>query len=72
MGEDEYRVYMIPMPGDIRGVTSIDNDGFASIYINTNLSPEAARRTFKHEQNHVKNNDFYNDKDIMTVEQEAG
>jgi len=71
MGEDEYRVYMIPMPGDIHGVVSIDIDGFPSIYINTYLSPKAAKKTFKHEINHIKNDDFYNGLSIQEVERRA-
>ena len=71
MDEDEYRVYFLPFPGDINGGVRIDNDGFASIYINAYLSPKAAKEAFAHEIQHIQNDDFYNDKDITTAEREA-
>ena len=72
MGEDEYRVYFLPFPGDIGGATRIDCDGFASIYINAYLAPNAARETFDHEIRHIRTNDFYNQKSIRAVERDAG
>ena len=72
MDEDEYRVYYLPFPGDIDGATRIDADGFASIYISTNLSPKAARKAFDHEIRHIRNDDFYSKKRIRTVEIGAG
>jgi hypothetical protein len=72
MDEDESRVYFLPFPGDINGGVRIDNDGFASIYINAYLSPKAAKKAFAHEIQHIKNDDLHNDHDIQTVEREAG
>ena len=29
---DDYRVYLVKLPGTVHGAIRIDNDGFASIY----------------------------------------
>lgn len=66
--EDEYRVYEVPLPGDVRGAVRIDAEGFASIYINEALCPEQKRRTFDHEMRHIKRNDHMNGQSIREVE----
>ena len=68
---DEYRVYMVQLPGDIKGAVRIDEDGFASIYINDCLSPQAKKDVFLHELRHLKNNDFYNNVNIVNAERRA-
>ena len=66
--EDECRVYMIQLPGDIKAIVRVDLDGFPSIYINDSLSPEARKRAFMHELRHLRRNDMYNDRSIEEVE----
>lgn len=66
--EDNYRVYMVALPGDIKGAVRVDNDGFVSIYINDCLSPKAKRDVFLHELRHIYRNDFYNVENIRSVE----
>ena len=46
--DDDYIVRMIQFTGDIHGAVRVDNDGFASIYINDDLSREARQRAFRH------------------------
>ena len=65
---DDYRVYLVKLPGTVHGAIRIDNDGFASIYINEQLSPQAKRAAFLHEIRHLQNDDMYNDKSIYEVE----
>ena len=65
---DDYRVYLVKLPGTVHGAIRIDNDGFASIYINEQLSPQAKRAAFLHELRHLRNDDMYNDKSIYEVE----
>ena len=65
---DDYRVYMVNLPGDVKGAVRLDDEGFASIYINDSLSPQAKREVFLHELRHLRRNDFYNRKDIRAVE----
>lgn len=66
--DDEYRVYLMPFPGDIMGAVRIDNEGFPSIYINDALSPAAKKQAFLHELRHIQRDDFYNNLPIEEVE----
>lgn len=70
MTEGEYRVYLIKMPGCIRGAVRVDADGFPSIYINECLGPDERKAALQHEMRHIQNDDFYNDKPIEEVEKE--
>ena len=69
--EDEYRVYLMPFPGDIMGAVRIDNEGFPSIYINDALSPEAKKRAFLHELQHIERDDFFNNMTIEEIENDG-
>lgn len=68
MIDGEYTVRMVKLPGDIHGAVRLSEDGFANIYINDQLSPEARRLAFEHEARHVDLDDFYNDKPINEIE----
>ena len=68
MEDEYYKVYEVPFPGDILGAVRIDENGFASIYINRDLSPKAKRETVDHELDHLRRNDLYNDLSIYEVE----
>ena len=65
---DEYRVYMVPFPGDVLGAVRIDVEGFPSIYINDALSPEARKKAFLHELRHIQRDDMFNGKPIEEIE----
>ena len=71
MTEDEYKVYLMPFPGDVRAAVRVDEEGYPSIYINDKLSPAAKKRAFLHELRHLKHSDHYNDKPIEEVEANA-
>ena len=66
--DGDYRVYMVSLPGSIGGAVRIDADGFASVYINDNLSRPARRESCDHELNHIRRDDMYSTCDIRTVE----
>lgn len=68
MNDEEYRVYEIPLPGDIYGAVRVDADGFASIYINEALAPQAKRETLDHELGHLRHHDHTNGETIFLVE----
>ena len=68
---DEYRVYLMPFPGNINGAVRVDVDGFPSIYINDALSPAAKKRAFLHELRHIQRDDFYNNLPIEEVESDG-
>lgn len=56
------------MPGDVLATVSVDEDGYASIFINEQLAPEARKRAFMHELRHIRRGDMYNDHTIEDVE----
>lgn len=66
--DEEYRVYMINLPGSIRGAVRLDEDGFASVYINDQLSPKAKKAALRHEVRHIRQNDHENRRSIMEIE----
>lgn len=66
--DDYYRVYLVPLPATVRGACRLDPDGFASIYINDQLSPKAKKAAFLHEIQHIKRKDHTNAKPILEVE----
>ncbi len=68
--DDEYRVYLMPFPGDINGAVRVDEEGFPTIYINEYLSPEARKRAFKHELRHILRDDLYNDNPLEEIEED--
>lgn len=68
LSPDEYRVYMISLPGDINEAVRMDANGFASIYINDCLSPAARRAAFDHAVQHIVRNDHFNDLSIREAE----
>lgn len=68
MTDGEYCVYLVHFPGDVMGVVRIDEDGFASIYINDQLSPKAKKAVFLHEIRHISRNDHANTRNIWEVE----
>lgn len=68
MSEEYYRVYMVKLPGDVRGACRLDADGFASIYINDDLSPKAKKAAFRHEMRHLDREDHTNPDSIQEVE----
>lgn len=68
--EGEYAVRVVNLPGDVLGCVRLTRDGndFPNIYINDQLAPEAKRKAFDHEMQHLENDDFYNDRTIQEVE----
>ena len=50
------------LPTSVRGFVFLDDDGEPVIVVNSRLTREANRRTFRHEKKHVKRNQL-TDKD---------
>lgn len=69
--ERDYCVREVPLPYGVNGCVTpnADDDGF-SIYINSRLSYDQKLKAFKHEVDHIENDDFYNDKPIEEIEKE--
>ena len=68
MNDGEFIVRMVNLPGSIHGAVRLSEDGFANIYINDQLAPDARRRAFDHEAAHLKNGDFYNETPVEEIE----
>ena len=62
---------MIDLPYSVDELVSIDENGYASIYLNARLSYDQQRTGMCHALRHLARDDFYNNKDIRTVEREA-
>lgn len=72
ISKDSFHVYIVRFPtSHVRGCVRLDNDGFASIYINAALSYAEQKKVFLHELTHLVRNDFYNGRSIEDVERIA-
>jgi Zn-dependent peptidase ImmA (M78 family) len=70
MTDEDYHVYMVSFPGDIKAAVRLDKEGYPSIYINDQLSPQAKKRAFLHELRHIRRNDHYNSMTIQEIERD--
>ena len=68
---DDYRVVMMPFPGDVLACVRIDANGYPTVYINDYLSLEAKRKALRHELSHFHNGDFHNHFTIYDIEKRA-
>jgi hypothetical protein len=62
---------LIDLPYSVDELVSVDEEGFASIYLNARHSYEQQKEGLRHALRHLAGDDFYNDKDIRTIEREA-
>ena len=68
----DYIVRLVNMPPKIRSFVRENDDGCsATIVINARLSHENQLMRYKHEVDHISNNDLQNDEDANRVEYEA-
>lgn len=63
--DGDYVIRIISLPERINGLTVIDNDCIANIYINASLTREQQKPTLQHELAHVERNDLYRDFPII-------
>lgn len=54
----DYCVRLIDLDENIGGVTAVDEDGFASVYINARQSQAKQTRSLFHELAHIARDDF--------------
>ncbi len=66
--EADFRVYEVAFPGDIQGAVRIDENGFASVYINSALGPAEKREVLNHEIRHLERGDHMSHATIYEVE----
>ena len=56
--DSDYCVRLIDLDTHVRGVTAVDENGFASVYINARQAQPAQCAAFLHELEHIKRDDF--------------
>jgi hypothetical protein len=61
-------IRLIDLKYSANGFTTIDVDGNYNVYINNRLAVSKQQTVLFHELNHINNDDFYNSKDIETIE----
>ena len=59
---EENMAILQDLPTSVRGFVFLDDDGEPVIVVNSRLTREANRRTFRHEKKHIKRNQL-TDKD---------
>lgn len=69
----DYFVYWVPFPDDNGtdgGAVMVNDDGTFSILMDEKLLTQEARarKTFRHEENHILDDDFYNGRPITEIE----
>lgn len=69
----DYFVYWVPFPDDSGtdgGCVTPNDDGTFSILMDRRLmcQMQKAKKTYCHEVNHIKDDDFYNNKPIADIE----
>ena len=67
---NDYRVILLDLPTTVRGYVLRTLDGFCTIVLNSKLNIYQNKKTFKHEIEHIINNDFDSKKSIDAIESE--
>lgn len=57
----ETRIILEDMPVSVRGFCYHDDDGNAFVVLNSRLSTNQQRKTYRHEIKHIKDGDMYNE-----------
>ena len=68
---EDCAVRLIDLDVRVPGLTSVDETGFANIYINARLSRDAQRAALAHELRHHRRGDVFSRADIRDVERDA-
>lgn len=64
----DYVVRLTRLPPHVKAFTAIDEQGFANIYVNDQLSAPEQSGAVLHELRHITRDDAYNSLDIRFVE----
>lgn len=63
--------YLIDLPYRVPGLSSVDENGDPTVYLNARLSSVQHRRTYEHELQHLRHDDFFSEEAIEAVEARA-
>lgn len=69
LNDGDYRIRMMDLPHGVKAVVSMDEDGFANIYVNARLSHDEQIAAARHEIMHVVRGDAYS---LDTIEEVEG
>ena len=61
-------IRLIKLPSSVRGFTAPDADGNYNVYINEGLTPEQARKTYRHELKHIRQGDIESSEESGGIE----
>ena len=64
-------IRLLDLPYSVGAVVSLDDEGYASIYLNSRLSYEDQCRNLRHELHHIYNGDLYSEASIIDAEAAA-
>lgn len=64
-------IRLIKLPSSVRGFTAPDADGNYNVYINEGLTPEQARKTYRHELKHIRQGDIESPEESGNIELEG-
>lgn len=62
-------IRLVSLPRGINGMTILDAEGNYNVYINQELPREPMIKAYKHEIQHIKDDDFYNSKSVRDAEE---
>lgn len=64
----DYFVRVIPLPCNLCGMVTPNDDGSFSVYINADIDDQRKKEALDHELEHIENDDFYNGRPITEIE----
>lgn len=64
----EYRVIMLDLPTTVKGYVLQTFDGYNTIVLNARLNIWQNRKSFRHEIEHIVNDDFHSDLTATQIE----
>lgn len=64
----DYFVRLVPLPPQVGGLVSPNEDGTFNVYLSEYKSREELIDDYIHEYEHIDNDDFYNGKPIEKIE----
>lgn len=68
VSNNEYLIRQLDLPYTVKAMVSMGEDGFYNVYVNSRLSIEEQYKAAEHELRHIARDDFYNGKDIRSIE----
>lgn len=70
MTTDDIKTVVYPLPTNIKSYV-VSLNGYYTIVLNDNLSPEGRYRAYRHEMDHILNGDFEKDQKADFIELRA-